>query len=392
MPTKVKYYAADLSSTSTTVTTVGGVVKVTLTFTPEANSTYLFFASAMQNIPNTGHYVTSRLINITSGTEFQDLGSTSRANANTEFRSVAFCGVETYGANPGAQTIQLQYWSSNSAYSASIKEATIVALKKDTNDINVDALSEITTTSTTYVDIASASITLGAGNWLVMYFGTIKNDSGGGNNNFTRLWDGTNQYNEVASVSLSNLTGRWAAVGQIIKLSPAASTTYKVQWKSQAGTARVKKVRMIALKLDDFPANFYQETRTRSSTTSTTEQAYNAYSPTLTATDDYLVLGNHVTDTQSNSANNSVMGGFNFNGTSTSLTNETAVNAWASGPGNFSHFFARVINYTSGAKTFNATYRAESGTTVGISEGSTAVLKLTAAPQGAKPRRITLIT
>lgn len=276
MASRQHYYAESLGESTTTSTTYGD--KVALTFTPDANSDYLFIWTAKAT--NTSNITSDYKVRL-----FDDTGSTTLAELNIEgkdvsstagdYQSVGGIAQMSFGASPSSQTVSIEFAAETATNTIRISNATITAIKKHASDQFASADSSTTTSSTTFQDKATLTFTPATqGDYLILS-SCEWNDDGGGNGGEYRLLDPTS-----TAIALQSRFPQDAATfypwNTIIQQNlTASSKTYKTQWRALGtGTSVMthRKSRIYALRLDTLPNYFYGEARSRTTTTSTTYQ------------------------------------------------------------------------------------------------------------------------
>lgn len=101
--------------------------------------------------------------------------------------------------------------------------------------------SDLTTTSSSYADVAGATVTIstGAHRVLIHATGTVYNSSSGANSNLTLCVDGT-AVQGTKGYAIRQITGgsdtHGFSISWVSDVLTAASHTFKLQWKTDAGT------------------------------------------------------------------------------------------------------------------------------------------------------------
>src|SRR4051812_2965604 len=95
------YYAESLAESTTTSTSDQD--KATLTFTPDASSTYIILASWQVQLGTATIAVNSKLVKTTASTATYNSFGTNTQNA-TDYLCCAGIGVFTSGGSPGSET------------------------------------------------------------------------------------------------------------------------------------------------------------------------------------------------------------------------------------------------------------------------------------------------
>src|SRR3989339_2239726 len=263
--------------------------KATLTFTPADNSAYLIIASWQLQMSSTNYVAYSKLVR-TSGTATDLHERVHRPKDNTDYVAGGSAVVETFGTSPGSQTYVVQYRTSSTAGTARIKNASIIAIRLNSDDQYTASTARSTTTSTSYQDKATLTFTpASSGDYLIIASASVDSSS------TSRDWraqldiDGSTYNNSnVEPVSATNRNS-WGAFRKV-NLSNASHTA-KIQYSIESGgTAGITYAHLIALRLDQFAANYYGETNTYTTYASTSYQSHASLTATPAAAD-HLILG-----------------------------------------------------------------------------------------------------
>src|SRR5512144_3010987 len=143
------FYLESLAEASTT--SASEQVKTTLTFTPDANSDYWLIASGAFTCSSTTDNHEGQVDlwhNEASTALFYPAGQRQEPSSPQDW--IAFFGIAklSFGASPGQQNIDIQYWSSHSGDTTKIKDVRVLVIKADAAD--AETLTQDTTTSTSY--------------------------------------------------------------------------------------------------------------------------------------------------------------------------------------------------------------------------------------------------
>ncbi len=241
------YEASESNTTSETY-----VDKTTLTFTPSSAGDYLVLGSshmAMDSV--TRSFYTQLSHNGTSqGEVCRELTAANEYRAFTIMRVITFSSAQ--------QTLKIQYKTENASEAAYIKEARITAIRLsdlgvDDNSVDIDGPE--TTTSETYVDVPSATITFTPspnqqGDYLVMGF-FLFNGSATNRKAYARLdLDGT-PHGEMAF--RPDDTKDYLPFICLHKQSVSpGSHTFKLQYKTEASsmTVECQNARLLLIKVN----------------------------------------------------------------------------------------------------------------------------------------------
>lgn len=257
------------------------------------------------------------------------------------------------------------------------KQGSIALLRQQTGDQTAVDTSESTTTSPLYQDKVTLTFTPSTtGDYLIMAFAQVS----GGNtlkDMNVKLYHSTTStsYGEMRRTQPTANTEYegWATMVKLSSLS--GSQTFKIQYKKTGIgtiTAKIRDAHIIAIRLDNYPENYYFESRSRSTTTSTSLQ--NKISGfQAVGTGDYLIFSCCQQDCGSTSDSSII----NFS-VNSELLMDSSVQPYATNDAQT--FFSVHKRGLSGSPTFALQYKSGAGATVGISEASIAFLKLTGDP------------
>jgi len=344
--------------------------KATLTFTPADNSAYLIIASWQLQMSSTNYVAYSKLVR-TSGTATDLHERVHRPKDNTDYVAGGSAVVETFGTSPGSQTYVVQYRTSSTAGTARIKNASIIAIRLNSDDQYTASTARSTTTSSSYQDKATLTFTPAtSGDYLIIASASVDSSS------TSRDWraqldiDGSTYNNSnVEPVSTSNRNS-WGAFRKI-NLSNASHTA-KIQYSIESGaTAGITYAHLIALRLDQFAANYYGETNTYTTYTNTSYQSHASVTGTPTAAD-HLILGY----AGGNSGSGTYSGFWQLEKGGSSYA-EMLVEPRDPTSLGFPYFVARKESLSAASTTWNMQARTENASIiVGIKDSQIAVLEL----------------
>src|SRR5512132_1877859 len=169
MGARQSFYQESLGESSTT--SANEQVKTTLTFTPDANSDYWLIASGVFTCSSTtdNHEGQVDLWHQEVSTAlFYQAGQVKEESSPQDW--IAFFGISklSFGASPGEQNIDMQYWSSNAGDTTKIKDVRVLVIKAAA-DQYAESLAQTTTTSTSYQTKTTLSFTPSStGDYLVI--------------------------------------------------------------------------------------------------------------------------------------------------------------------------------------------------------------------------------
>ncbi len=287
--TRQNYYA-ESTALSTHTGDTNYTDKTTLSFTPDADSTYVIIASWLMNESSASYGVYAKLTRTTgTPTDLNELLYVPKDA--TDYYMGGAIAIESFGASPSSQTYKIQYATSNSAATARIKEAKIIAIKLNSDDKYIEDTTRTTSSSTSYVDKLSLSFTPpSTGDYIVLASTTM--DAPNVNNDYKVqiTVDGTAYSSSNVEVVNYNNKYPWATMKRV-NLS-ATSHTLKLQYCSESASYAVGSAhaRLVALRADGFSNNYFTETETRSTTTSTSYQTFTTLTQTPNA-GDHLIIG-----------------------------------------------------------------------------------------------------
>jgi hypothetical protein len=367
------YYYAEVTG-STTTTSSGDQTRVTLQFTPEANSEYLYIWSAQVSSGSTSSDVR---INLKSGATTLAAGNLENQDT-TDWHPVSGIVRETFGASPSQVTLTLNY-SAESSNTAGIREARILAIRLESEDVYAENTSDQTNTSTTF----STAVTLNwtppsAGDYLLLGSSEYRFSSTSGevitrfvhsSTNYgiatCRPKDTTNYYPGMHAVYLSNLSGAQTATVQWARSSTTTGTSYS------------RRATLAALRVDGFINIYEASNRARATTTSNSPQTRATTGSISAANQPHLIIGACVRDhnSTSNSARtviaesaSGIIAVTEQEAVVASTTIDVPMGLWGQ---------ALVVTPAQPTTSFDLNYYSESsGTSTGISDAQIVVLQL----------------
>jgi len=294
---KAKAYGADTTrqayyeeaATQSTTTQTSYQDKVTLTFTPDDSSTYMILGTWLLQGSSTSYQAKAKLTR-TTGTA-KDFGEQIyQPKDNTDYISGACLGIDTFGTSPGSQTYKIQFCSNNAGGTARIKEARIIAIKLVSADQYAQSESRSTTTSTSYQDKTTLTFTPESQGDYIIIATAILDGSSASYDFKCQLLVGAATYS-ITNIETVGAANRYSW-GSFVRLNLSASSqTIKIQYCSESGaTAGIANARIVVLRADQFENNYYAESNTRSTTTSTSYQDKTTLTQTPQA-QDHLVIG-----------------------------------------------------------------------------------------------------
>jgi hypothetical protein len=365
-------YAEDLTLSTAALTSYQD--KVTKTFTPDANAVYYWLWTAKNGMNNISNDFSTRLYNETDAVTMTEYNI--EAHDNSDIYSGFGLAKYTAPGSPGSMTFKVQYKSESTGATASIEDATLVAIKGDAGDVwaNSDGSSTYNTDTTLQTKTTLGALNNGSQYLLIAYA-----EVGASNTTYGTTVEldisGTTYGAGDRYVSDATTIAPW---GTIVRYTATGSETITIKYgtTNTLSTASIRNARILALKLSGtVDNNYYSEARSRTTTTSTTPQD----KATLTTTPlnlSHLVIGCQLIDengiTQS--------GEFQF------TEDGTASFEGSIEPQSASSRYATMIMYrktfTNASHTWKNQYNTETSLATGSSEAAISVLQLEATPAG----------
>lgn len=367
------YHYAESNGESTTTST-SPQDKTTLTFTPDASSTYYILAAYQLAASGAASRVESKFINDTAATTLSQC--TSESTHSSDYFSIAGASIEAFGGSPASQTYKVQYNSTNASWSAKVQNARIIALKKISGDENAESLAEQTNTTATLADACTLTFTPASnGRYLIIATCDTKT---AGTGEICRVALDINGTEWARTDIDSNGTGDRRTWGAAIPadLTSGGSRTIKIQFsRVVSGTAYVYNCRIIALRLDTFTAAYDGTNQTGATTTSSTYQDFITEANTVNAAD-HLTIASSVLSASSQVTTSPTGRLLNHDGSTADV--ETLFRSRQSFRVQSAPLFTfRKETLTSGSKTWKIQYKSPNNSnTVGCDEGAIAVLQL----------------
>lgn len=285
-----QYYYAESIAVSSWNTDTNYQDKTTLTFTPDDNSTYLIIASWLVNESSPSYQSKTKLTRTTGTTkDFNEL--IYRPQDASDYISGGAIGIDTFGSSPESQTYKIQYTTSSTYGTASIKDAKIIALKLVSADQYAQSETRTTTSSTSYVDSATLTFTPDTqGDYIIIATATV-------DGSYTSYDFRTQLSIDGVASSISNIEpvydnnrSFWGTIKKVNLTS--ASHTIKIQYSTEvvAYPAGISDARIIVLRADEFNNVYYDAAESRSTTASTSYINHLALTQT-TPESNYLIIG-----------------------------------------------------------------------------------------------------
>lgn len=236
--------------------------KVSLTFPPAANKTYVIIASFGQRPASTASASKARLYNADTAAVLDR--NVQNPHDNGDLYAQILLGFESFGASPPAtRTYKLQ--GEGSTYATYIRDARLIVLELGTDDRVAAHNSDVTDSSDTWRDKATIALTPATtGDYLVICTGHARNSVSDGNIEWALDINGALYSNRIqeGQSTASTLRQFW---GGVAKVSLAGATPYTIKTKARngdAGTVIASTSALLVLRLDAFDAANYAENRT----------------------------------------------------------------------------------------------------------------------------------
>ena len=283
------YQSVDLSESTTNETAYQ--TKLSLVFTPEANSKYLilFFWQQGQTATGLGSNRKSRAYRSTSGSETELSYSRSRYKDTNNYVTDGCFHVEEYGASPAEETYEIQYSTADAGYYSKIKNARIVAIKLEDNDVyDIDLTYSANASNVDWVDKASVVFTPPSeGDYIIFANGSVNHARNGYGIDVAIDVDTVSKVDATMSVLMISDYETFASVFR----ETLDASEHIITWKFKNGSSRYEAraiyTKIIALRVDDFKDIVFGESDSESSTSST------SYIDKLSITDTPL-LGKYI--------------------------------------------------------------------------------------------------
>lgn len=385
MAARATEYAESLGTSADSGTTYA--TKTSVTFTPDASSTYLILWSCLiQDASNLTTSIAVRLQDTTNTitygeqrTEMKDIADWNPAGGAATF---------TTGGSPSSTTYAIQWREVTAATTCNIKEARLLIIKLDTTvDAFTYTAATTDTTSGTYTDAETLTFTPGtAGDYLIIASAHQTNVEGGGDELGIQLLDSDAStvrglVDRRTQKDPADIWG-WSTMYKEVSLA-ASSQSFKIQHRNTdnlGDTSRLSHRCIVALRLDKFSNNYYVNSQTRVTTTSTTYQNGQTITQTPVARN-HAILACAVTDTSATTT--SVLCQLLKTATSkTEMRKEAQETA-----NRYPWFHFERENLAASSTTWTIQYRQSAAGTAGLDEQTIIILDLELVGSGSKAIR-----
>lgn len=267
-----------------------------LTFTPDANSTYVLFATGCHGYSNSVGSSSVKVAFYSASLDpkvwFTDQLS-FLPRVVQPGKSFLCAGVISFGAAPPEFTCTVGFSAEGTIYTAYIKDVRITAFKLEQDDKGIFNSGSISTTSTSWQDAASLTFTPpSAGDYLIITRATLRTNYAGASAIISAVLDvdGT-ESGQGQLCARSILTqSSWGTIQKVTL--PASSKTIKIKYRTNDALREVHIADrvLIALRLSDFGGALYVEDNTVASTTANKLQTYITLNESFDS-GDWLLMG-----------------------------------------------------------------------------------------------------
>lgn len=374
--TREFYYAESTAESSITGTTADQT-KTTLTFTPTSGATYFLIASWLEQITGTTDDVRAKLTGGPSAVTYQENNiEPKEGSAPLDYRAQGGLGIYTVGAEETAQDFFIKYSTEDTGSTARIKEAKLIAIKKDSADVSAESTAGSTCTTTAYCD----KVTTGAftpattGDYIIVAAMDVLPALA--NNPSVRMdVDGTAQYGQVKMTAkdTSNYY-TWMLVKRLNLTN--ASHTIKLQFNAEAGglTSTARNARVIVMRADAFEANYYDDFTTRETNATASYVTTTASITQTPAAVDHLIIAGGMHDGSSTTTTSYVQ----LREGSTTLSEQMVEPDIAATDEAYPFFAIYSKEFTAVSTTWDLQLKSESTNTTGLDEAAISVIQLEA--------------
>lgn len=368
-------YAESLGeSTMTGAGTDSYTDKTTLTFTPEANTDYILFWSCDCIALSTADDIYVRLYNSTDAVVLSEQNQENRTTGNTPYRMAHGIAKYSAGSSPASTSFKIQYRNENTAITAKIRNARILAVSKITGDEYAESLGDQAVTSNTYVDGVDLTFTPATGADYLVFASCDWNHGSTADKAFIHILNpSSTSISEMGQIN-RDATNYNPYTGMVKETLAASSQTYKIQiHRTSTNTITVRNQRLFAMRLSSFANVYYAEDRTRATTTSTTYQDDNTLTQTTNAAD-HLVFNTAGGDGSSNGTSDYLQ--FLEDGAVMCGPASVRVNVTGTYANYYPSFIAYKVTLTNASHTWKRQFKTDLPATAGIDEDATAVLEI----------------
>lgn len=245
------YSAEDLGDSTNGTTTPS--TKVSLTFTPDANSDYLFLWSCDASMASTS--VDFR-VDLYDGAAAQGETRYEVSTSGTgKFHSAGGIFRHQEGASPVSRTYSIRFYAEAATNNVVVRNARLVAIKLTASDVWVEAAGPTTTTSSTYSTLATLSVTPATdGNYLCITNWQISSNSTNNSAKARLLIDGATVVDEWIGVAQNETASQQIPMVSVRQFTwDATAHTVALQHCTENSTPTItsRNMRAVAIRLDD---------------------------------------------------------------------------------------------------------------------------------------------
>lgn len=262
--------------------TVAGTTETTVTsisFDPDANSTYWLFASGQFTHDSAvdNHYGHVKVVHSESATVeiTHQIYRAKELTTPQDYVPWFSLGRLDFGAAPGTHGVRVVIWSEVAGDTTACKNTRLVLLKAATGDLYAEALSQVSMSTITYTTVVTLSVSAaGTAQFLVLSSGALSADvnSTGAYAQFNCVTDGMVKGNQNwRNLDDFDYTGvAWQA---LMSVTAGTVHTCNLQYRAMtSGTiAYFKEGRILALATNGFDNLQYLEGSLSSSTTASSD-------------------------------------------------------------------------------------------------------------------------
>lgn len=293
-------YAEATGRTTTTSTSVGGANKVRLTHTPGSSETWAYLWDSIVDCSSTGSDVLMRLRNETLSEDWANVNVEPKDGTNR--MSVGGVKVKTYGASPGSQDIDIDFWN-EAATTAGAGGTFLWGIKLGANDKSAEDDSQQNDSSgaSTFVTALTLTETL-TGDYLFLC--SCEYQVAALANILIRADKSGTKYGDFQARLQDATSWRtWATGFKLTGLSGSQTVTIEFATDLDTVQASVRKCRILAIDLSRFNKNGYQEDRTRDTNSTATPEDQSSLAFTPDATRNHIAICGMILDHNVNTTN-----------------------------------------------------------------------------------------
>lgn len=367
-------YAESLGESTTTSTTFQD--KVSLAFTGSANTDYVVFYCSTNKASGSG--ANSEIKGLKGATDGPIQVFDPRDG--TDFWAQHWMDFIENGGSPSEVTYKIQFRMIGLGTSH-IKSARIYIIELGANDEFIEADGSSSESGSTFVDAISLTFTPPSVGDYYVIGSAVRFDNTAGPDHHVRLnhdtasvEHGDNEHNsDPAMDDFWNAGRRFASLA-------ASSQTFSIEHRTEDGDDSVlREKRLLALRLDDFPASGYAESLSESTTTSTSYQDKNSLVFTPASSREHIIIGGHYWHTAAN--NQSFFGRWLDDTVEIQDEHLIEPRGTSANQGHMVGFFDQFTG-DGNSHTYESEFHSESGTTARIRDDTILILQLDEAAGG----------